>query len=143
MTPSETDAGNAPRVQVPPNCDLTLGLTLIDKSTPGRTVWHMRAQEKFANPAGVVQGGFLAALADSAMSSAAVTFLEGRRAAVVNLEMKVSFLAPVPIGDHLTATGSVVRGGRRVAFLEGEVVDDSGSVVLRASSTYLYTDLHE
>ena len=142
MTQSGTEAASR-RVQVPPNCDLTLGLVLVDKSTPGRTVWYMRAQEKFANPAGVVQGGFLAALADSAMSSAAVTFLEGRRAAVANLEMKVSFVAPVPIGDHLTATASVVRGGRRVAFLEAEAVDDSGPIVLRASSTYLYTDLHE
>jgi uncharacterized protein (TIGR00369 family) len=132
-----------PRVQVPPNCDQTLGLALVDQSTPGRTVWRMRAQEKFANPAGVVQGGFLAALADSAMSTAAVTFLEERRAAVANLEMKVSFLAPVPIGGDLTATARVVRGGRRVAFLEAEIVDHSGGIVLRASSTYLYTDLDE
>jgi uncharacterized protein (TIGR00369 family) len=126
---------------VPPNCDLTLGLALVDKSTPGRTVWRMRAQEKFANPAGVVQGGFLAALADSAMSTAAVTFLEERRAAVANLEMKVSFLAPVPVGSDLTATAQVVRGGRRVAFVEADVIDSSGGIVLRASSTYLYTDL--
>ena len=130
-----------PRVQVPPNCDLTLGLALVDKSTPGRTVWRMRAQEKFANPAGVVQGGFLAALADSAMSTSAVTFLEERRAAVANLEMKVSFLAPVPIGSDLIATARVVRGGRRVAFVEADVIDSSGGIVLRASSTYLYTDL--
>jgi uncharacterized protein (TIGR00369 family) len=132
-----------PRVQVPPNCDLTLGLALVDKSTPGRTAWRMRAQEKFANPAGVVQGGFLAALADSAMSTAAVTFLEQRRAAVANLEMKVSFLAPVPIGTDVTATARVVRGGRRVAFVEAEITDNSGGIVVRASSTYLYSDLDE
>jgi uncharacterized protein (TIGR00369 family) len=128
---------------VPPNCDLTLGLVLVDKSTPGRTVWRMRAQEKFANPAGAVQGGFLAALADSAMSTAAVTFLGDRRAAVANVEMKVSFLAPVPIGDDVIATASVVRGGRRVAFLEAEILDGSGGIVLRASSTFLYTDLRD
>jgi uncharacterized protein (TIGR00369 family) len=137
--PSEPWARSG-RVQVPPNCDLTLGLVLVDKSTPGRTVWRMRAQEKFANPAGVVQGGFLAALADSAMSTAAVTFLGDRRAAVANVEMKVSFLAPVPIGSVVTATASVVRGGRRVAFLEAEILDGAGDSVLRASSTYLYTD---
>jgi uncharacterized protein (TIGR00369 family) len=129
------------RVQVPPNCDLLLGLVLVDKSTPGRTVWRMRAREKFANPAGVVQGGFLAALADSAMSTAAVTFLAGRKAAVVNLEMKVSFLAAVPTGGDLTATAWVVRGGKRVAFVEAEVTGPDGTPVLRASSTYLYTEL--
>jgi uncharacterized protein (TIGR00369 family) len=136
--PAEPASPKARRVQVPPNCDLTLGLSLVDKSTPGRTTWRMRAQEKFANPAGLVQGGFLAALADSAMSTAAVTFLEGRKATVANVEMKVSFLAPVPVGAGLTCTGWVVRGGRRVAFLEAEVTDGEGAVVLRASSTYVY-----
>lgn len=126
------------RVQIPPNCDLTLGVVCTDKSIPGRTVWAMRAHERFANPAGVTQGGFLAALADSAMSTAAVTFLEGRKATVANVEMKVSFLAPVRTGSLLSATASVVRGGRRVAFLEAEVVDDAGTAVLRASSTYVY-----
>ena len=129
------------RLQIPPNCDLTLGLTCVDKSTPGRTVWRMRAQEKFANPAGVTQGGFLAAMADSAMSTAAVTFLEGRKATVVNIEMKVTFLAPARTGAVLTATASVVRGGRRLAFVEVEIVDDTGGSVLRGSSSYIFGEV--
>ena len=47
------------RVQVPPNCDLTLGMVCLDKSEPGRTVWRMTADERFANPVGIVQGGFV------------------------------------------------------------------------------------
>ena len=62
------------RIQVPPNCELTLGMTCVDKAEPGRTVWRMRADERFANPAGIVQGGFVGAMADSAMGSATVTF---------------------------------------------------------------------
>lgn len=125
-------------LQVPPSCDLTLGLACVDKSTPGRTVWQMRAQEKFANPGGFTQGGFLAALADTAMSTAAVTFLEGRRASVANVEMKVSFLDPARTGTTLTATAWVVRGGHRVAFLEAEVRDSDDALVARASSTYIF-----
>lgn len=129
------------RVQIPPNCDLTLGVRCVDKTTPGRTVWTMAAQEKFANPAGVVQGGFLAAMADTAMSAAAVTFLEGRKATVANVEMKVSFTAPARVGTMITATAWVVRGGRRVSFLETELHDESGVLVLKASSTFIYTEL--
>ena len=55
-------------------------MTCVDKAAPGRTVWRMRADERFANPAGIVQGGFLGAMADSAMGSATVTFATGRRA---------------------------------------------------------------
>lgn len=129
------------RVQIPPNCDLTLGLTCLDKSVPGRTVWSMPAQIQFANPANVMQGGFLAAMADTAMSASAVTFLEGRKARVANVEMKISFLAAARIGTTLVATAEVIRGGKRAAFLEAEIVDGDGVPVAKASSTYLYSEL--
>src|SRR5450759_3933056 len=88
------------RIQVPPNCELTLGMTCIDKSEPGRTVWRMSADERFANPAGIIQGGFLSAMADSAMGAAAVTFAvaSGRKVFSSNVEMKTSFLAPTRVG---------------------------------------------
>ena len=79
-------------LQIPPNCDLTLGLVCLDKSEPGRTVWRARVDERFLNPAGVVQGGFLAAMLDSAMGASAVTVTADRRVRVANTEMKVSFL---------------------------------------------------
>ena len=79
-------------MQVPPNSDLTLGMTCADKTVPGRCVWRMRADERFANPAGIMQGGFLGAFADSSMGAAAVTYAEGRRVFCSNAEMKISFL---------------------------------------------------
>ena len=128
------------RIQVPPNCDLTLGMVCLDKTVPGVTVWRMDAHEKFSNPAGIMQGGFVAALADSAMGASAVTYLEGRRAFVANAELKVSFLKPVRIGSQLTCTARVISGGRRLSFVEAEVVDDEDRLVLKASSTYVYTE---
>ena len=71
----------------------------------------MAADERFANPAGVMQGGFLAAFADSAMGAAAVTFVEGRRVFAANAEMKISFLGAVPPGADLRCTAEVVSGG--------------------------------
>ncbi len=129
-------------VQVPPNCDLTLGMVVTDKSEPGRTRWEMTADERFANPAGILQGGFLAAFCDSAMGASAVTFALGRTAgkvSVANAEMKTSFLAPVEIGTVLTCEATVVSGGARVAFVEASVTDASGRLVGRASSTYVMT----
>ena len=129
-------------MQVPPNSDLTLGMVCLDKAVPGRCTWRMTADERFANPAGIVQGGFLGAMADSAMGSATVTFARaaGRKVFSSNVEMKTSFLAPVRVGALLDCTALVVSGGRRVAFAEAEVVDERGTVVARASSTYLFTE---
>jgi len=125
------------RVQVPPNCDLTLGMVCLDKSEPGRTVWRMQAEERFANPTGIIQGGFLAAFADSSMGASALTFARERKVFAANAEMKVSFLKPVPVGGGLTCTAYVLSGGKRAVFAEAEVVDDDGRLVLKASSTYL------
>jgi uncharacterized protein (TIGR00369 family) len=131
-----------PRVQVPANSELELGIVCVDKSRPGHTVWRMAADERFANPAGTVQGGFLAALCDTAMGSATVTWAraEDRRVFSANAEMKVSFLRPANVGSVLTCTAGIVSGGRRVAFVEAVVVDDAGRDVARASSTYVLTE---
>lgn len=125
---------------MPPNCDLTLGLRCVCKATPGTTVWEMAADERFENPAGLIQGGFLAAMADSSMGAAAVTFAEGRRVSVANAEMKVSYLAAVRSGTTLRCEATVVSGGARTAFVEASITDAEGRLVARASSTYLYRE---
>ena len=131
------------RLQVPPNSDLTLGMTCVDKSTPGRCVWRMKAEERFANPAGVMQGGCIGAFMDSSMGAAAVMFVQDRRVLCANAEIKVSFLGAVGAGFTLTCVAEVVSGGRRIAFVESSVtaqaLDSSDErLVARASSTYLY-----
>jgi uncharacterized protein (TIGR00369 family) len=117
----------------------------------------MLADERFANPAGIMQGGFVGAFADSAMGAAAVTFVRDRKVFCVNAEMKISFLAPVPPGATLICTAEVVSGGARVAFVEASVVarppvapgpgaaPDGGAapeerLVARATSTYLFRE---
>ena len=139
-------------MQVPPNSDLTLGMVCLEKATPGRCTWRMTADERFANPAGIMQGGFLGAFADSAMGAAAVTFVQGRKVFAANAEMKISFLAPVPPGAVLTCTAEVVSGGSTVAFVEASIWSSAqdratagpaepqseGRLVARANSTYIF-----
>jgi uncharacterized protein (TIGR00369 family) len=127
-------------LQVPPNCDLTLGLRCVDKSVPGATVWEMRADERFANPAGIIQGGFLAAMLDSSMGASAVTALRGRKANVANAEMKVSYLRPAKVGGVLRCETETTHAGTTVLFLEGRVLDESGNVVASATSSYIARD---
>jgi uncharacterized protein (TIGR00369 family) len=130
-------------LQVPPNCDLTLGMVCVDKSEPGRTTWRMTADVRFANPAGIMQGGLVAAFTDSAMGASAVTFslrAAGDRTArisVANVEMKTSFYRPVRIGSILTCVATVASGTERVVFCEADVSDDAGHLVGKATSTYV------
>jgi uncharacterized protein (TIGR00369 family) len=124
-------------LQIPPNCDLTLGLVCLDKSTPGTTVWTMSADERFLNPAGIVQGGFLAAMLDSAMGASAVTGAGERKVSVLNTEMKISFLRPATLNSRLTCTATVLKSGRVISFVGARVIDDQDQLIATASSTYL------
>ena len=130
-------------LQIPPNCDLTLGLTCLEKGPDATTVWRMRVDERFLNPAGIVQGGFLSAMMDSAMGASAVLSVKDRKVYVANTEMKSSFLRPVRNGDVLTCTASVLKPGNVVAFLRAQVRDDAGALVATASSTYLIKERGE
>jgi uncharacterized protein (TIGR00369 family) len=124
-------------LQIPPNCDLTLGLTCVDKSVPGTTVWRMKVDDRFLNPAGIVQGGFLSAMMDSAMGASAVSVLSGRKANVANTEMKSSFLRSASVGDVLTCTAIVLKPGSVVSFVAARIVDAQDRLIATASSTYL------
>ncbi len=130
-------------LQVPPNCDLTLGLTCLDKTTPGTSVWSMVADERFANPAGLVQGGFLGAFADSAMGACAVSSVGTRKVYVANTEMKISFLRPVLVGTRLTCTATSTKEGRSVVFVAARITDDTHNLVATASSSYLVKERSE
>ncbi|MHB8262764.1 MAG: PaaI family thioesterase [Acidimicrobiales bacterium] len=141
MEPS-TDRPRRVIPQVPPPCDLTLGNVCLDKPEPGVTIWKMHADERFANPAGTMQGGFIAALCDSAMGASTITWARGRKVFSANIEMKVSFMRPVALPSDLTCTARVVSGGRKALFVEAEVMDEAGKLVAKASSTFLLTERH-
>ncbi len=118
-------------------------MTCTDKSTPGVTTWRAQVDERFLNPAGVIQGGFLAAMMDSAMGASAVTAVGERRVSVSNTEMKVTFLRSATVGDVLTCVATVLKAGRVISFVEAKVTDQVGRLVASASSSYLVRERPE
>ena len=103
----------------------------------------MRCDERFSNPAGVVQGGFLTAMADSAMGASVVTAAGPRKIHVANMEVKTTFVRPARTGNLLTCTARVTKSGRVVTFVEARIVDEENRLVATASSTYLIKDRTE
>ena len=88
---------------------------------------HMNADD-------VVQGGIITGWLDAAMASA-VFAARGRGTTLSSLEIKTSYLAPVPLGETVKVEGWVVRSGKRTAFMEGRVNNQSGQTLATASST--------
>lgn len=95
----------------------------------------------FASPRGAVQGGLIAGFLDEVMGGALLAVTdhgEGEVRLPLNLDMNLTFMRMVPL-ETITAKGRVVKHGKRVAFLEGELLDEDGNVLARATSTALPT----
>ena len=117
-----------------PAAAATLGWRLLSVSPEEGTIEvAFTASEAFLNPAGVIQGGFLAAMLDDTLGPALAAGLSPGDFAPTT-DLHVQFLRPARPG-RLTGRGRVLRRGRDVAFLAGELVDEDGAVVAVASST--------
>lgn len=86
-----------------------------------------------ANLRGGVQGGMICAMLDEVMSLSVVV-AEHYAVGVPTLELKTSFLAPLPLGK-CRARGQAIRIGRNVAFMEGTVWTAEGVIAAKATST--------
>ena len=117
-----------------PPCARHLGFELIDFSVgEGWAEVAFNPRPEFANPAGVVQGGFVCAMLDDAMSVAAS--ISQRFAVIVpTLQTSVSYLRPTPIA-RVTARGEVLRFSSSGVTMQGMLRDTSGSVLAVATAT--------
>lgn len=86
---------------------------------------------------GGVQGGLVAGYLDDVMGYAFVAATGGEMAPL-NLELSMSLLRLIPEGP-LIGKGRVVKAGRRVVFLEGELLAEDGTLMARATSTAIPT----
>lgn len=103
----------------------------------GTVVFTATPDESHYNPLGIVHGGFACTILDTVLGCAAHTTLP-LGFGYTSLELKVSYLRPLTRDSgEVTATGRVVKPGRRVAFSEGELVDAAGNVIATATSTIL------
>ncbi|MGY1778880.1 PaaI family thioesterase [Geodermatophilus sp. SYSU D01036] len=103
----------------------------------GRVEFTCAVDESVYNPIGVVHGGLVCTLLDSVAGCAVHTTLP-HGVGYTSIELKVTYLRAVTrASGPLTAVGTVVKPGRRVAFAEGQVTDAAGKVVATASSSLL------
>jgi uncharacterized protein (TIGR00369 family) len=93
--------------------------------------------ELLCNPMGQIQGGFVCAMLDECMSVAGM-ITSGMTHVVPTLEMKTSFLRPALPGS-LRGVGRVVKWGRTVCFMEGELYDAEERLLAKATGTAIPT----
>jgi uncharacterized protein (TIGR00369 family) len=111
----------------------------LSHAEPGRVDVAFEAGPQHVNIQGLVHGGMLATLADTAMGLAVRTVLEpGRRH--VTVQLGIEFLSAGRPG-RIVATGRSLKIGRQLGFAESDVRDASGTLLARAHATLSVTSL--
>jgi uncharacterized protein (TIGR00369 family) len=122
--------GQLPR----PPITALLGLRLVSVGE-GVAVFRCTPDESVYNPIGLVHGGLVCTLLDSAAGCAVHTLLPAG-VGYSSIEIKVSFLAPVTADSGtLEAEGRALRVGRQVAFAEAHARTADGKLVGHATSS--------
>src|SRR5882724_11681313 len=117
----------------PPSSKL-LGWHLLDaRPQDGWIRIGFDGKPEFCNPAGFVQGGMLSAMLDDTMGPAVFVMTEGRLY-TATITMTVNFLAPAKPGP-ITGEATVTQPGKTVAFVEGRLMSEGGTVLATATSS--------
>jgi uncharacterized protein (TIGR00369 family) len=120
-------------LEAPPSSRL-LGWRLLDaRPSKGWVRIGFDGKPQFCNPAGFIQGGILSAMLDDTMGPAVFVMTEGRLF-TATVTMTVNFLAPATPGP-LVGEASVTQIGKTIAFVEGKLMAEDGTVLATATTS--------
>lgn len=125
-------AGDVP----PPPITALMRMTMVSVDA-GTATFECDPDESHYNPIGTVHGGLVCTLLDSVIGCAVHTTLPAGRG-YTSIEIKVNYLRPVRADTgRITAVGTVVKPGSRVAFAEATVADAAGRILATATGSCL------
>ncbi|MFX0048510.1 MAG: PaaI family thioesterase [Candidatus Hermodarchaeota archaeon] len=119
------------KVPTPPIAQL-LGFKFTDYCD-GCTTVEMEITEKYWNPMKTLHGGVYCDLADAAMGFSFLTTLSEDEL-FTTVDLRINYLKPVTTGK-LVASSKIIKRGKRLGYMECEIVNEQGKLVAKASST--------
>src|SRR5882672_12548023 len=111
-----------------------LGIELTT-AVAGSATLQMQVSENLKQIHGVMHGGAIASLIDTATAFAIVTLVTPQEK-FTTVDLMVNYLRPLKSGT-VSATARVLRAGRRLITVSAEAHDDQGNLAATALSTYL------
>lgn len=132
LDPRKLERAHAAFAAVPYAKFLDLRLGEISK---GQVSIHLDVRDELKQNQGVVHGGAIASLIDTASAFAVLTQIDINER-VTTTDLTIHYLRPITSG-RMTANARTVRAGRRLFVLSVEVTNDTGALVATAVTTYI------
>jgi uncharacterized protein (TIGR00369 family) len=119
---------------------LPIGITLgfrIAAAVPGSVTVRATPNAAGYNLLSTMHGGWTAAILDTAMALSNLTLL-GADQSFTTLDIRINYIRPITIDTgEVTAVGSVINGGRRVAYTEAKLTDAGGKLLAHGTGSLL------
>lgn len=110
-----------------------LGFEFV-RAERGAATFALEVREELTRMGGILHGGAVVSLLDTAAAFAVHTVIEPD-ARTVTVDLTVHFLRPASNG-RVEATARVLRRGRRVCILSVEARDEAAEIVATSTMTY-------
>jgi len=100
-----------------------------------QAVVKLKTEQCHLQPFGIVHGGVLATLVDTATFWSVFLRLP-EDAGLVNIDLKLHYLKSISTG-LMTAQGRCIRAGRTINYAEASVKDKEGNLIAHGTSTLM------
>jgi len=107
----------------------------LDRIDYGSAELFLDVRDELRQNKGVVHGGAIASLIDTATAFAAITVI-GASERLSTVDLTIKYLHPLKAG-RAAASAKVIKTGRRLLTISAEVVDEAGTLIATALSTYI------
>ena len=101
----------------------------------GAATLHLEVRDELRQNRGVVHGGVIASLVDTAAAFALLTLLEDDQTSTT-LDLTIHYLRPLLKG-RATAQARVLRAGRRIVVITVDVLNETQTVISTALTSFL------
>ena len=109
----------------------------IAAAEPGKVTIKGHPDERSYNLLKSVHGGWTAAILDTAMALSNLTLL-GNDVTFTTIDIRINYLRPITVlTGEVTATGSVLQSGRKIAYVEAKLVDAGGKLLAHGTGSLL------
>ena len=101
----------------------------------GAATLHLEVRDELRRNGGLVHGGVVASLVDTAAAFAMLTLLEADQASAT-VDLTIHYLRPLLTG-RATAQARVLRAGRRIMVITVDVLDETKAVAATALTSFI------
>ena len=108
-----------------------LGVEIIPTEGGGVQL-ELDVKECHSNPYGILHGGVLTTMADTAMGAACLM----RNKKVVTVSITLDFLHPVQMASRIITDAKVLSEGRHIMNCECAMIDDTGKIFAKAHAVF-------